>query len=193
MRKQDIHKKLLARVLFFAVCLAGLTVSAKGQLLAVSPSFPQDTSGLSITVDCSKGNQGLFNYASTGDIYVHIGVITNLSTGSSDWKYVPFTWGTTDPLARAVYLGNNKYQYTIPHIRSFFNVPAGETILKMAVLFRNGSGSQVQRNADGSDMYLPVYNNALAARFLLPPFQPYYTSVPEPVQKSIGDTLPVKF
>jgi len=63
----------------------------------------------------------------------------------------------------------------------------------MAVLFRNGSGSQVQRNADGSDMYLPVYNNALAARFLLPPFQPYYTSVPEPVQKSIDDTLPVKF
>ncbi|HTI12364.1 MAG TPA: alpha-amylase family glycosyl hydrolase [Puia sp.] len=193
MRKQDIHKRLLARVLFFVVYLAGLTVSAKGQLLAESPSFPQDTSGLSITVDCSKGNQGLFNYTSTGDIYVHIGVITNLSTGSSDWKYVPFTWGTTDPLARAVYLGNNKYQYTIPHIRSFFNVPAGETILKMAVLFRNGSGSQVQRNADGSDMYLPVYNNALAARFLLPPFQPYYTPVPEPVQKSIDDTLPVKF
>lgn len=193
MRKQDIDRGLLARVLVLAISLTGLSVSAKGQLLTMSPLFPQDTSGVSIIVDNSKGNQGLFNYASTSDVYVHVGVITNLSTGSSDWKYVPFTWGTTNPQAQAVYLGNNKYRYTITDIRTFFNVPAGETILKVAILFRNGSGSQVQRNADGSDMYFPVYTPALAGRFLLPPFQPYYTPIPEPVQKSIGDTLPVSF
>lgn len=179
--------------LLFAVWLTGIATSATGQLLTMNPLFPQDTSGVSIVVDCSRGNQGLLNYTGTGDVYVHIGVITNLSTGPSDWKYTPFAWGTTDPLASATYLGNNKYQYTISDIRTFFNVPPAETILRIAILFRNGNGSQVQRNSDGGDMYLPVYTSGLATRFALPPSQPYYTPVPEAIQKQQGDTLPVEF
>lgn len=193
MNKQDVDKGLLLRGLLFAAWLTGLAVSAKGQLLTMSPLFPTDTSGLSIVVDCSKGNQGLLNYGSTNDVYVHVGVITDQSVSSSDWKYAPFTWGTTNPQAKATYLGDNKYGYAISDIRSFFNVPAAETILRVAVLFRNGSGSQAQRNGDGSDMYLPVYNGKLAARFILPPFQPYYTPIPEPINKLPGDTLRVKW
>lgn len=168
--------------------------SAKGQEITPSPQFPQDTGTLSITVDCSRGNQGLYNYSNTGDVYVHVGVITNLSANSSDWKHVPFTWGTAKPAAQAIYLGNNKYRYTISGIRSFFNVPAGETVLAVAILFRNGSGSQVQRNTDGSDMFVQVYPaGALAGKFLTPPFQPHYVPVPEPIIKSAGDTLPIRF
>jgi hypothetical protein len=70
-------------------------------------------------VDCTKGNQGLLNYGNTNDVYVHIGLITNLSINPTDWKYAKFTWGTADPLAKATSLGNNKYQYIINNIRSF--------------------------------------------------------------------------
>lgn len=160
--------------------------SLQGQLLSVSPAFPQDNASIVITVDCSKGNKGLFNYSNTGDVYVHMGVITNLSAGPSGWRYVKFTWGTTDAASRATYKGNNVYEYTISNIRAFFGVPSSETIQKIAVLFRNGSGSMVQRNVDGSDMYLAVYGNAFSGRFLSPPLEPKYDPVPEPVNAQLG-------
>lgn len=179
--------------LYLAIALLIFIFFANAQELTVTPNFPLDTSSISITVDCSKGNQGLLNYATTPDVYVHVGVITNLSTSSSDWRYVPFTWGTTNAAAHATSLGANRYVYTINNIRNFFAVPAGETILKIAVLFRNGSGSLVQRNSDGSDMYINIYSNGFAGKFIQPPFQPMYLPVPEPIIKSVGNTLPVTF
>ena len=172
-----------------------IRASAFGQLLTPSPSFPVDTSTVTIVVDCSKGNQGLFNYANTSDVYVHTGVITNLSTSQTDWRYVKFNQNFNQPNAAlsATYLGNNKYSFTIPGIRAYYGVPAGETILRIAILFRNGSGTQVQRNTDASDLYVQIYDNNLAARFALPPFQPKYTPVPEAINKSVGDTLAVNY
>jgi glycosidase len=165
--------------------------TATSQLLTTTPAFPKDTSVVAITVDCSKGNQGLFNYGNPNDVYVHVGVITSASTGGGDWKYVKFTWGSTDAAAKATPLGNNRYVYTINNVRSFFGVPAGETIQKIAILFRNGSGSAVQRNSDGSDMYVSIYGTALAGKYIQPPFEPRYIPVIEPATRAIGDTIRV--
>ncbi len=173
--------------LVFALLFFYLTGST--QLLTWTPDFAKDNDNIVITVDASKGNQGLFNYSPTSDVYVHTGVITNLSSGPTDWKYSKFTWGTTNSQAQATYMGNNKWQYTINNIRSFYGVPAGETILRIAILFRNGSGSSAQRNADGTDMYVPVYDNNIAARFTVPLFQPFYNPVPETITKNVGDNL----
>src|SRR6478672_10181479 len=115
-------KKLIS---ILAFCVIGGNLFA--QLLTTVPNFPQDNAPISIIVDCSQGNQGLFNYSNTTDVYVHIGVITNLSASPSDWKYVKFTWGTTDPAARASLVATNKYQYNIANLRSFLGVPANET------------------------------------------------------------------
>jgi len=61
------------------------------QLLSWTPGFPQESSSpVVITVDATKGNHGLLNYTPTSDVYVHIGVITNLSTGPSNWLYTKF-------------------------------------------------------------------------------------------------------
>lgn len=167
------------------------------QLLTTVPDFPTDNSSLSIIVDCTKGNQGLMNYGNTNDVYVHIGVITSLSTGNGDWKYVKFDWGTANPLAKATYLGNNKYQYDIANVRNFFGVPAGETIRKIAILFRSGNGNQVQRNSngaiDGGDMYLTIYGSALAAKFKQPPYEPYFIPTPEPITKTVGSTVDINY
>jgi hypothetical protein len=180
----------LAMKKLYAILFSVLSVAVcNGQLLTWTPDFPKDNDNITIVVDASKGNQGLLNYTPTSDVYVHTGVITSASTGPTDWKYSRFTWGTTTAAAQATYIGNNKWQYTITNIRSFYGVPAGETILRIAILFRNGSGSAVQRNADGSDMYIPVYDNTIAARFTTPIFQPYYTPVPEPINKQVGDNL----
>ncbi|MEJ7912194.1 MAG: hypothetical protein WKF70_03495, partial [Chitinophagaceae bacterium] len=140
------------------------------QLLSWSPLFPSATNDaqiLTITVDATKGNQGLRDYIPASDVYVHIGVTTNLSTPATQWKYVKFNQNFNQPNAALIasFKGNNKWEFTISgNLKSYFGVPASETIQKIGILFRNGAGSKVQRNTDGSDMYIPVYTSAFAAR-----------------------------
>ncbi len=176
--------------LLFLVCL----VTAKCQLLTWSPSFIQESSdSVEITVDAAKGNQGLKDYTPTSDIYVHIGVITNLSTSSSNWKHAPFTWGMTNSAANCTFLGNNKWRFTIAGgLRSFFGVTdANEKIQKIAILFRNGNGSLKNANADGSDMYVSVYDTGLYVRIDQPFKEPKFTPVPEPINKALGDSISI--
>ena len=181
-------KKLFCPLLL--LCF-GFTANAQG-LLSWSPEFPVDNSTLSFTIDCTKGNQGLLNFegGNSNNIYVHVGVITNLSTGPTDWKYVKFTWGTADPAAHATPLGSNKYLYSITNIRSFFGVPAGEIIKKVTAIFRNASGSLKQVNSDVSDMYIPVYGSSeYAVRLNLPPFEPRYIPWIEPINVNVGGNI----
>ena len=178
--------------------LSGLLVllhAVRGQELTANPAFPQDTSStVTITVNCTLGNQGLLTAGGTG-VYAYMGLITSSSTSSSDWQHVPAAcvWGTPNATVAATYLGNNQYSFTISNIRSYFGVPAGEVIYKVAILFWGDAGNLAQRNADASNMFVPVYTTALAAQFALPPFQPTYTPTPQPITETLGNTLPVKF
>lgn len=188
----------MKRLLLLIVAL-GCGLVSFPQLLTWTPPFPVENDPaqtLVITVDASKGNQGLLNYTSTTDVYVHIGVITSKSTGSNDWKYSKFTWATTPVAANAAYIGNNKWTYTISgSLRTFFGITdVTETIQKIAILFRNGAGdnNRVQRNTDNSDMYIPVYpSGALAVRLSAPPAEPKFTPVPEPQSWTIGTSFTV--
>ncbi len=171
------------------LCVFLFSIFCHSQLLSWTPEFPKDNDNVTITVDATKGNQGLLGFV--GNVYVHVGVITNLSTGPTNWRYSKFTWGSTEAAALATSAGTNKWSYTINNIRTFFGVPAGETILKIAILFRAGNCAdcQAQRNADFSDMYVPVYDNSLAVRFNLPLMQPLYNPIPEPINKMVGENI----
>ena len=174
-----------------------LAVSGNAQLLSWSPTFITDTSStVTITCDATQGNQGLNNYATTTDVYVHIGLITSNSTSSSNWLHVPSfsVWATTNSQIHATYLGNNKWQYVIAGgLRTFFGVTdPNEKILKIAILFRNGSGSLKQANTDASDMYVPVYSaTSLAVRLDAPIRQPLYSPALVPVTKKAGDNISI--
>ncbi|MGZ4019696.1 MAG: alpha-amylase family glycosyl hydrolase, partial [Flavisolibacter sp.] len=87
----------------------------------------------------------------------------------------------------------NKWKFTITgSLRSFFGITdPNETILKIAILFRNGTGSQAQRNADASDMYVPVYGSSLAVRIDQPPTQPKYVPTPEPQTWTVGSNFSI--
>ena len=171
------------------------TLFVQAQLLTWTPPFPKENDPaqtLEITVDATKGNQGLLNY--TGDVYVHIGVITSKSTSSDDWKYVPFQWATTPANGKTTPLGNNKWKYTITgSLRSFFGMTdATETIQKIAILFRSGDGSKAQRNADASNMYIPVYSAAaFAVRLTQPAREPKFVPTPEAQTWDPGTTFTI--
>ena len=182
----------MKKVLLSATILLLYNV-VNAQLLAWSPQFPNDNSTITITVDATKGNQGLSGF--TGAVYMHLGVITNLSTSTTNWRYVPTTWAsTTAPTATS--LGNNKWSFTITNPRAYFNsaaggVPVSETILKIALLFRNADGTKVQKNTDGSDMYVPIYpagsNNI---RFTTPPIVPIYNKSNEGITATVSQSVP---
>jgi len=179
-------------LLFILFVWAYTTVSA--QLITTNPSFLRESSSnVDIIMDASYGNKAMVNYPQPTDIYVHIGVITNKSTNFTDWKYVKFTWGTTNAAAQCTSLGNGKWKYTITQdLRTFFNITdPTETIQQVSILFRNGLGVVVQRNADGSDMYIPVYPAGLKVRIEQPLRQPTYVPSFEPITKAVGDPITV--
>lgn len=163
---------------------------AQTGLLTTSVDFPVADESFLLTFDAAKGNAAL--QGTSSDVYIYTGVITDKSTGPSDWKYVKSTsFNSPDPASKLIAAGNNKFQLSISP-RSFYGVPAGEKILKMVMLFRNADGSIVARNKDQSDIYLPIYETGkLAVRFKLPEFEP--TFVPDPVMniQMIGEELTV--
>ena len=183
----------MKKILFLLLFLSSFSI-LRAQLLRWSPSFIVEDDAVTnvvITADATKGSQGLLGYTPT-DVYVHIGVITNKSTTSSDWKYVKFSnFNIPYPAALCTSLGNNKWQYTITGgLRTYFGITdVTEHIQKIAILFRNGAGTKKLANIDGSDMYIPVYDNTVAVRFTDPLIQPLYSPLPEPLTKAVGDHI----
>jgi glycosidase len=189
-----LHKQTFAYIMKIrlSIILLLVAVFCNAQLLSWSPSFIKETSStITITANSNFGNQSLKNIIDTNNVYVHIGAITNLSATPADWKYSKFTWATTNAAAKANYIGNNKYVFTINGgLTSFFNITnATEKVLKIAILFRTGDGSKVLRNSDGGDMYIPVYDNNLAIRIDTPFRTPFYKLGNEVISKSVGDNI----
>jgi 1,4-alpha-glucan branching enzyme len=175
-----MRKVLLAFILFCFAAHAGYA-----QLLSTDIAFPTDGSTVVVTMDANKGNKGLLNHTSS-DVYVHTGVITNLSTSATNWRYVKFNQNFNQPNAALQATPHptdaNKWVFSIANIRAYYGVPAEETILRISILFRSGNGQKKQANTDGSDMYIQVYPaNEFAVKFTSPAMQPTYNPVPEPV------------
>lgn len=188
----------MKRLLLALLGLLCVPVLSSAQLLTWTPAFPKDNDNITIVLDATKGNQGLNNYSNPENVYVHIGVTTNLSNnGGQQWLYVNGStgaaWGSATPALKATSLGNNKYQFTVNNIRSFFGVPAGETIQKIGILFRDANANpdlvKKAANTDGSDMFIPIYTTNVAIRFADPLFQPTFVPAPEPLTKAVNDNI----
>ncbi|RTQ52137.1 T9SS type A sorting domain-containing protein [Hymenobacter gummosus] len=152
-----------------AVLLLALTGAVRAQVVTTNPAFFTAADPVTLTFDASQGNQGLNNF--TGDVYAHIGVITNLSSSPSDWKYVKFgNFNVPDPSIQLTRISTNRYTLSItPSVRAWFGVPASEQILKLAMVFRNGAGTQVGRATGGGDIFVDVQQNAnLSVRITAP-------------------------
>jgi hypothetical protein len=122
------------------------------------PEMPTDTDDVTITCDGRAGNAELLDH--TGNVYVHVGLITSKSIHGDDWRYVKFRWASLQPEALATPAGSNHWTYSIRNPRKFFGVAPDERIFRVAVLFRTGgcigSYCKVLRTAEGKDFYIPV-------------------------------------
>ncbi len=162
------------------------TPVAQTGLVTTNKNFPVAAEPVTIYFNPAKGNAGLSGFA--GDVYIHWGVITNSSNGN--WKYVKSDFNTADPSSKMIRQTNGSYSITLTP-QTFFKVPAGEQILKIAMVFKNTDASIVGRNADGSDIYIPVYNNGLQVRFLRPEMAPTLTPSPIETNFTVGQQLEI--
>ena len=151
------------------VCLVIGTIlaysTAAAQFLQVSPHFPNRHERITITYDASLGNAALLN--ATPPFYCHTGLITSRSANAADWKNTQGIWGTADNHVLMTSIGNNKYTISFV-VDSFYNDFTTDTIFDLAFVFRNTDGSIVGRNADASNIMLPMYNDSFQVGFISP-------------------------
>lgn len=180
-------------ILFFALFV--IQSIAFSQVIVVDPAFPTDQQAILITFNAAEGNGGLANY--TGDVYAHTGVITNNSTSGSDWKYVVSNWGENVPKTKLTRVSANVYTLSLtPDIRSYYGVPQGETIQKMAFVFRSGvqvGGSWLEgKTAEGGDIFYDVYAAGLNVSIIQPSLDQLLVesgnTIPVSVASSLADS-----
>jgi len=148
-------KRLL--LLFCAYCLvAGLSA----QIITTDPVFPVEDQPVTITFNAAEGNGGLAGY--TEDIWAHTGVITDKSTGPSNWKYVVAGWGENKEKAKLTHLEGDLWTLEIgPSIREYYGVLGSDTVKQLAFVFRNADGSRYGKTSGGGDIFARVYQAGL--------------------------------
>lgn len=148
------------------ICLAVLVFTnllVSGQV-SISPSFAVQSDTVIITYDATGGTAGLVGES---QVYIHTGVITNLSTSASDWRHVQGNWGQDDPRVRMTALGNDLHQIKF-HINTYYGVPSNENVQSLAMVFRNADGSKEGKDVGGGDFYIQIYTAGLQAGFSAP-------------------------
>ena len=104
----------------------------------------------------------------TGDVYAHTGVLTNLSSVDSDWKYVKAEWTVNTPDCKLTKHGNNLWSLTIKGgPRAFYGVPASEKIKSLAFVFRSADGSKEVKD-NGKDIFVDAVDEGLYVKITSP-------------------------
>ena len=165
--------------LFFTLLSLFITVSVYSQVVTTNPTFITENAGvIEVIFDAAQGTGGLKDY--TGTVYVHTGVITSDSKNDSDWKYVVSEWGENTEQTKLDSLGNNKWKLVIgPTIKDFYKVPAGESVKRLAFVFRSAEklkGEKDDYYLEGKDLvsgvakdiFVVVYEQGLNVSFSLP-------------------------
>jgi 1,4-alpha-glucan branching enzyme len=150
-----------------ALLILYVSVSTWAQLITTNPTFiTQNGGSIDVVFDATLGNAGLINYKKT-DVYAYTGVITTASNGS--WVHAPSTWLDNSTKYLMSSLGNNKWKLSItPSIATYYGLTAGETVTKLAFVFRNGDGTVTGRNTGGADIFVDVVQSGLNIAFTNP-------------------------
>ncbi len=161
------------------------------QVVTTEPSYATEKDSITVYFHADRGDQGLMNYSGT-DVYAHTGVITNLSTGPSDWKYVKTDWNENTDANHMTKVGDNLWKLTIGYPHQYYGVPSSEKILKLAFVFRNSDGSVTGRDVGGADIFYELYEPGINVVVVRPTVTTTYGD-PErsPVFAMPGDSVPI--
>jgi glycosidase len=160
MKKPQLSQRVLLALLLVLTWLPAAW--AQTSPVTVSPVFFTDTTSITLTFDATLGSGGLANY--TGDVYIYTGVITNLSTSSSNWLHVvnQNADAFSNPIAaeKMTALGNHKYSISFTP-RTYYPglATSSEVVQKLAMVFRGATGSPEGKGSGNTDIFVDVSQN----------------------------------
>ena len=154
-------RSVLSLVLLFSMG------SLMAQVVWTDPPFPSADDQVTLYYDASQGNGELDGII---PVYIHTGLITSQSSTPTDWQYVNMPWASTDPQWVMDFEATNLWSYDFggQTLADFFGIGTGVEAEQLAMVFRNGPGTLVGRDTDGSDIYLPLSAGGFEAVFLQP-------------------------
>jgi len=162
-----------ARGILGLALLALLPGAVLGQVVTTSPAIPAERDPVTLTFHADRGDAGLAGQ--TGDIYIHTGVITNLSArqdgcqaNEADWRHVKTAWGQNTPETLMTRTAPDTYTLNIPDIRAYYAVPESETVLRLAMVFRNATGTTTGKDTGGCDIFVDVFQGGVSVQFASP-------------------------
>lgn len=150
--------------LFLSNLLLLILSLSQAQIVSLDPGTAGPDDFATLIFDASEGNGELIG---ASKVYVHHGVITDSPTGT-DWQYVIGNWGQDDGIGEMAPVAGqpNKWQLELtPTLRSYFGVPSGEGIFRLALVFRSADGTVKGTIAPGNygwgtvDSNLDIYLN----------------------------------
>lgn len=108
--------------------------------LSFAPENPDADQAVTITFKADT-KSGLYGY--TGDVYVHIGVVSE-----GTWTFVPAEWGVNIEKCKMTSVGANVWTITLsPHIREWFG--SGTTpVNQLGVVIRSADGNKKGLDSD---------------------------------------------
>lgn len=117
-------------------------------LISTNPTFVSQDMTANVVVRFNLAGTDMDTKATS--VYAHTGVITNLSTATSDWKYVVVDWGVNDPKVQLFRHEQTSIWYMIltGGPRAYYGVPEDEQIQKLAFVLRSGD-----KNTAGDVLY----------------------------------------
>jgi hypothetical protein len=157
---------------YFFFLIWGSSLSA--QVITSDPELPLAEQPVTITFNAADGNGGLSGY--DGEVYVHTGVLTESSTGTTDWKYVKTDWGENTPDTKLTPVQGSPDLYTLeitPDIKSYYGVPDDVKITHLAFVFRSAEPYSGQtyyegKATGGKDIFLDVFEEGLNVSIISP-------------------------
>ena len=167
-------------ILTFLIVFA-LSLETKGQMVTTDPSVPTMGKLLKIFYNSSLDPGNLHNY--TGDIYVHTGIILK---GITTWQKVIGIWADNATQPKLAKVSTYLYELDItPDIKTFYSIASTETVTKIALVFRNSTGSW----QTSPDIFIDIFQLGLNCTFTLPAKSSFVIEKDKQINLSVSATL----
>ena len=144
--------------LYMLAALLMCAFSAKAADVVTSTPSPlqQESKNVVVYFHADQGNKGCAGLSASTGLYAHTGVITDKSKNDSDWKYAP-TWGDNSEKYQLQYVSEDLWKLEIGDIATYYGVPEGENVTKLAFVFRTADSKKEGKDAGNTDIMLPVF------------------------------------
>lgn len=148
----------------FIIILSAFALRAQAQVINFTPAYVTVNDSITLLFNASQGNAAL---AGADSVWIHTGLITDRSASTADWHYKKRPYAFPDSTVLMTKIAPDVFRIKFK-VNNWYGFNSQEKVRALAMVFRNREGTQVGKNADGSDIFIPIFNTGFSAKFTNP-------------------------